>query len=294
MYKKFTTPNALDGNGYYDYGACTVKQLLLGHDDDLDQQVLSPVNFTTTSSYLVDDGTNPCLQNKSYYLYLKSRLNQQPPHWNYIVINDYTLNPGRPSTRMEGLKVLRDVYVPLFNKTGAIPVLFDTHAYWTPLYNLTAFVDVPTLTSVTYEGYLQYASLVSKMLPTSQQPRIAPVGIVFLTVWEESRKLWSRLFQKFDQLHASPLGTLTTAFVVFRTLYGQMPDKSVVFRSRDLRWLWSSARVVQQKEMPDPFPRFRDARYLYDVVDRVMGQGYLPKSLILDHSGSNKAAANGG
>jgi hypothetical protein len=283
MYKKFATSKALNDDGYYDFGACTVKQLLLGDDEDLDRQVLNNAGSSKAEKYLEDDGTNPCLQNKSYYLYLKSR--RRRPHWNYVVINDYTLNPGRASKRQEGLKVLQDVYAAWFLETGATPVFFDTHAYWTPLYNLTAFVDVPTLTSVTYEGYLQYASLLSKLLPPLQKPRIAPVGIVFLTVWEENRSLWYRLFQRFDQLHASPLGTLATAFVVFGTLFGRMPDMSVVLRHRNMTWLWSDARVLQQRKWPDPFPTVREAKYLYDVVDRVVSHGYFPKSLMLYKNG---------
>lgn len=54
--------------------------------------------------------------------------------------------------------------------------------------------DVPTFTALTYEGYKQYADLLRTYLPKSQEPRIAPVGLAFLLVWEENYSFWERMF----------------------------------------------------------------------------------------------------
>lgn len=274
MSEKFRTPNALDENGMYDLGACTVKQLLLGRDEDLELQVL-----TNTSESLRNDGTNPCLQDPAYLTYLDTHVFQETPKYNFIVLNDNTRNPGRQATRDAGLRILKSHYVPLFLETGATPVFFDTHAYAD---NSTEFSDIPTFTSLTYDGYKKYLTLVSSLLPASQAPRLAPVGLAFLTVWEERRDLWHRLFHNFDHKHASPYGTFLTASVIHYTLVGEMPARKQAFpRSKDMSELWASARVMQQAdEPPNPFPSYEEAEYLYDVADRVARKRHIPTSLI--------------
>ncbi len=275
MSEKFRTANALDHNQMYDLGACTVKQLLLGRDEDLELQVR-----TNVSEGLRNDGTNPCLQDPSYLTYVDNHVFEETPTYNYIVLNDNTRNPGREATRRAGLRILESHYVPWFLETGATPVLFDTHAY---VDNTTEFVDVPTFTSLTYEGYKQYLTLISQQLPASQAPRLAPVGLAFLTVWEERRDLWHKLFHNFDHKHASPLGTFLTGAVMHYTLFGEMPAKRIMLpKSKDMSELWAHARVMQEADQPpNPFPSFEEAEYLYDVADRVARKRRLPKSLIL-------------
>lgn len=280
MYQKFNTSNALNSDGVYDFGACTVRQLMFGRDEQLEEQV-----FNGSVIYYEDlNQTNPCIQDPSYLEYLDlTTFHNPPPHYDYIVLNDYTQNPAREMTRAESLRVLREVYVPMFLDTGVTPIFFDTHPYWTEAHNMSGLVDVPTFASLTYQGYKDYMALVTKHLPVSQTPRLAPVGLAFLTVWEERRDLWQKLYNIFDQLHASPSGTFLTGAVIHFALFGEMPKKSVMLpANQDLSALWAHARVMQQVgEPPNPFPTFTDAEYLYNVADRVARQGYIPKSLII-------------
>jgi hypothetical protein len=268
MYDKFNTQNALNDDGVYDYGACTVKQLLLGYDEDLENQV-----FNNGEPVYIDDGTNPCLRDPSYLTYLNTHSfsKREPPRWDYVVINDITRGPGRPWNRAAGMNILQDAYIPWFQETGVTPIFFDTHGYLTDERDLK---NVPTFTSLTYFGYKKYSTLVAQFLPDSQSPRIAPVGIAFLTVWEENRGLWYKLFHSFDLMHASTSGTFLTGCVIHYTIFNLMPDRRVVFRNRDVSDLWSKARVLH--ELP---PSLGEAYYLYDVAERVMRLGHRPKSL---------------
>jgi hypothetical protein len=280
MFQKFHTSNALNSDGVYDFGACTVRQLLLGHDDELEEQV-----FNGSVIHYEDlNGTNPCIQDPTYLEYLDSHtfLNP-PPHYDFVVLNDYTQNPARATSREDSLRTLREVYVPWFLEMNVTPVFFDTHPYWTDAHNMSGLVDVPTFASLTYQGYKDYMALVTKLLPASQAPRLAPVGMAFLTVWEENPDLWYRLYHNFDHLHASPSGTFLTGAVIHFALFGEMPERQVMLPpDEDLPALWARARVMQQAdEPPNPFPTFEDAEYLYEVADRVARRGHLPKSLIL-------------
>ena len=161
MFDKFNTSNALlqrdfyDGDStttattIYDYGACTVPQLLFGRDEALQMQV-----YWKDGNTLEDDGMNPCLQQGRYYDYLLQQ-QQNPPKWDFIFMNDNTRNPGRNHTRWEGLHVLEHVYLPWIRELKSIPVFLDTHAYWTDQVNLTGLAasveEMPLFTSYTYE-----------------------------------------------------------------------------------------------------------------------------------------------
>lgn len=112
MYSKFRTANAVidDADEYvynqmdddativiHDYGACTVRQLLIGEDSRLpDQEQVQ--NYADDyfnpedddNEYYIDDGTNPCFEDEYYMAYLESRYASEPPHWDYLVLNDNT------------------------------------------------------------------------------------------------------------------------------------------------------------------------------------------------------------
>ena len=307
MYPKFMTANAVvgaDGTPYvydhqdddtttviHDYGACTVRQLFFGEDSRLpDQDQLQNYYddyFTVDDDgdeYYIDDGTNPCYEDINYMSYLEERyLERGPPDWDYVVINDNTRSPARNNTRQASLQELEAHYVSWLKELGATPVFLCTYAYWNDWRDLTGLEDVPTFTSLTYMGYRQYAQLLEMYLPPSQRPRIAPVGIAFLMVWEENYNLWKKLFH-IDQLHSSPLGSFLQACVVYHTLYGRMPKQNVALRE-DMSFLWLRARRMQPETHPsNRFPTRQEAMYLYNVASRVM-KGHLPKSLTIYTNG---------
>ena len=67
-------------------------------------------------------------------------------------------------------------------------------------------------------GYLEYVELLEELLPASQKPRIAPVDLALLMVYEEKFSLWERLLS-VDKIHASPVGTFCTAVSCFTLFF---------------------------------------------------------------------------
>ena len=180
--------NSDESKGLHDFGACTVHQLLFGYDDDLDQRINNDFDDDSYNNddgekeygddfFTYDDGSNPCLHSANYYYYLKSKYQAQgAPKFDYIVMNDNTRTPARRDTREQSLYTLEQTYVPWILETGATPVLLFTYGYWTPYRDMGGWDSVAEFTSLTYEGYKQYAALLEENLPASQKPRIAPVG----------------------------------------------------------------------------------------------------------------------
>jgi hypothetical protein len=277
----------------YDFGACTVKQLLFGYDAVLEERAAQVyeqgnddgVEHATNNDdfYSYYDGYNACLRSQDYLTYLDSLYYEQggvlPPQYDYVFMNDNTRSPARNVTRQASLQTLQETYVPWLLETGATPVFLFTHAYWTPYRDMgDELGDIPTFTALTYEGYKEYAALLQQYLPDSQKPRIAPVGLAFLMIWEENYGMWKRLFSA-DRIHASPLGTFLQGCVVHHTLFGKMPQWSVAVR-KDPSQLWNNARRMQPVEHSrNPFPTMEEAAYLFHVAERVTQFGFVPRSL---------------
>lgn len=275
----------------YDYGACTVPQLLLGWDDRLqDPGYAQPEDKNNTSI------KNPCREDANYLEYTIQKSNEYatittttkhhyhdaPPKWDFALINDNTRNPARATTRALALETLERFHIDWFLKTGATPVFLWTHAYSvnsTEHRDMTGMDDVANFTSLTYVGYQQYVQLLKRHLPEAQTPRMAPVGLAFLTVHEENFDLWETLFH-CDHIHASPSGTFLQGCVIYYTLMGRMPDKKIVLRD-DMASLWHRARMMQHAWEPEnPFPDKETAAYLYRIAERIMVEGHVPKSFI--------------
>ncbi len=157
MYHKWQTTNARvpnnDDTVVYDFGACTVRQLLLGYD-----KYLTDGN---TNGHYTDDGTNPCFPQQtnnydnvsSYYDYLTNEVladyrpqqnynstSQQQQrkrfHWDYVVMNDQTVQPGIAWKRQRSIRSLKRVYAKLLNRTKtAVPILLSTYGYDKSLYD---------------------------------------------------------------------------------------------------------------------------------------------------------------
>jgi len=250
---------------------------------------------------------------------------QQSLYWNFVVMNDQTCDPARPETRAESIHVLKSFHVPWFQESGAIPVFLWTHAHMARNgYDLPSgygFRSIPHFTSLVQDGYQAYADVFRQALPAAQAPRIAPVGLAFLLVYEENRALWKELFHS-DHIHASPAGTFLQGCILHHTLFGTLPDKHQLFssssavsssspsviNSRDgyarsnarnrpstrknnnhnnnnttdssnMAWLWHNARMMQHEwEPPNPYPNRTTAEYLYRVAERIMVEGYIPKT----------------
>jgi hypothetical protein len=283
MYPLFKTRKAIlgkddKGNMIYDYGACTVQQLLLGWDDRLGD----PGNAQPEKQDL--NMTNPCDEDAAYLEYAIETFGGSIPKtaWDFVLINDNTQNPARSESRAHALETLERFHVPWLLEKGATPVFLWTHAYSvesTEVRNMTGLEDVANFTSLTRVGYQAYVDLLNLYLPAKQAPRIAPVGLAFLVVYEENYELWKKLFH-CDHIHASPSGTFLQGCVIHYTLFGNMPNHDWVVRE-NMASLWKRARMMQHAwEPPNPFPDQATAKYLYRVAERVMKEGYIPKSFI--------------
>jgi hypothetical protein len=266
-----TSAALINGTDLYDFGACTVKQLLFGKDNHLEKLARKKFEHDPVAD-------NPCLAFPEYLNYLNNYYAENKPKWDFLVLNDNSRNAFRITAREKGLHTLRTTYVPLFKRSGAIPVFLDTHAY----FDYTGEThDIPTFTSISYEGYQQYAAALESFLPPWQKPRIAPSGIVFLAVWEEDNSLWKTLFHS-DRAHASPLGTFLEACVIHYTLLGRLPLRKDVLRD-DMSTLWSTARMMTPPWQPmNAFPSKEDAEYVYNIAERVLINKHLPNAFFKD------------
>eukprot|EP00537_Pseudo-nitzschia_pungens_P009239 CAMPEP_0172380010 /NCGR_PEP_ID=MMETSP1060-20121228/70218_1 /TAXON_ID=37318 /ORGANISM="Pseudo-nitzschia pungens, Strain cf. cingulata" /LENGTH=307 /DNA_ID=CAMNT_0013107755 /DNA_START=336 /DNA_END=1259 /DNA_ORIENTATION=+ len=195
-----------DNDGFPDFGACSVPQLLLGYDEGIADD-----NF---EDYYTIDGLNPCFEDPDYLEYAtatrspendESSNKDSASRWDYVVINDQSMHPAVYYDRMESASTLLTVYVPMLNASNSIPILYQTWGYWREDIDMTGFVDVPTFTTRLREGYEYYSAILTEALPRHLTPRIAPVGSAFLVVWEENLSVWNRLFGE-DLYHPSPHG----------------------------------------------------------------------------------------
>lgn len=289
-------------DGFRDYGACTVVQLLRGYDealsypnngdgdtnDDDESGVDVAVDDDDTFVYS-NDGRNPCFRDEAYLNYATAtraaalgasltdgRGSPSSLHWDFVVINDQSVRPAVRKKRLRTANSLLTDYLPLLLATDATPILYMTWGYWRDDRNMTRFVDVPTFTSLLYEGYNYYAQILQDELPNKRKPRVAPVGLAFLVVWEENHEFWERLFAE-DQYHPTPLGTYLAAFTVYGTIHGRLPPAS----SRFTETVFNRSRAMNLPgHQVHPLPTEEEAIYLRWVAKRVALQGYIPKSLV--------------
>jgi hypothetical protein len=288
MYHRWNgSKTAVNEDGFIDYGACTVPQLLFGYDWSLEDYQNSYIN----------DGKNPCFRDPNYLEYAtlirfprhdaedkegQERQFQQQlpgPPWDYALLNDQSMRPTDwNNKRNRSVYALKSIYAPMLAEVQATPILFMTWAYWRDEFDqMNNFVDIPTFTRQLYEGYQLYAEVLQNALPETQQPRIAPVGLAFLVIWEENPSFWQeKLFSPTDRYHPSPHGTFLAACVVFSTIYGHLPPSWTRFTDP----VFERARRMELDGDPLPLPTEEEAIYLRDVAARVALRGYIPRSLV--------------
>jgi hypothetical protein len=264
MLHKWNTKNAyIESAGVYDYGACSVRQLLLGYDESL--------SWMNSNGNYTNDGKNPCLRSSLYYYYVTG---MEMPEWDFVLLNDQTTFPAIEEKKQTSLTVLRDRYVPMMG--NSIPVLYATHGYESSVVNVTKLGNVSEFTSLVFEGYRQYAQMFDEYLP--QRPRIAPVGLAFLVVYEENYEMWKKLFF-VDGFHPSPHGSYLMGCVLYATLTGHMPGPVDLLEHP--KTLWSRARRMEiGTKYVMPYPTKDEATYLYHVARKVMIFNHRPKTWI--------------
>jgi len=275
----------------YDYGACSIPQLLFGYDSALSSQ--------NDNGFYTSDGNNPCFEDPYYLDYLNQKHHEgTPPEWNYVIMNDQTVYPGIASKRNKSLQILQQVYVDMFKDAGVRPVFLVTHGYYKAGYNneddddgvdaaadddddgvYSILGDISEFTSRIWYGYQSYYELLSEMLPTSQQPVLVPAGLAFLMVYEENYDLWVQLFYD-DGFHPSPHGTYLIGCCLYAALFGRKPPSPTTDDS--VAALFASARLLHMASMGDdkPFPTAEEAAYLKRIAERVVLKGHRPATLL--------------
>eukprot|EP00957_Ditylum_brightwellii_P059143 4487866-Ditylum_brightwellii.AAC.1 len=229
MFEKWNTDAAYDfDDGVYDFGSCTVSQLLVGYDDRLSALDNGDDDYYDNDDgndddYYIDDEKNPCLQDNDYLLYTLN--NKVPVKYDYVVLSDQSMQPAIFEGREESIDVLKNSYAPLLLENGATPVFIMTWAYWREDIDMAemGLVDVPTFASRLYHGYTQYAKTLAEILPAAQKPRIAPVNLAFLLIHEENYSFWKNNLFGEDNFHPSPSGTYLAGCVIHATIFGQLP-----------------------------------------------------------------------
>lgn len=256
----------------YDYGMCSVFQLLEGYDNDL-----TYMNYN--GAYYYEADSNPCFEDENYILYLNDRSLKYPEIYDYVLINDQTARMADPDAREDSIDALKYAYAPMIADSRARPLIVDTHAYpQEPGVNETEYGEnIPYMQAMIYYGVEEYLLALKYNLPSYLEPKVVPIGMAYTVVWDEDFELWSKLFLNETMPYASPHGSFLFANVIYATVYGHLPLRPS--DQREIKNLFSSARY--RPELPDDyseiFPTMQEADYLRLVARRVVLQGYVPQ-----------------
>ncbi|KAG7337796.1 hypothetical protein IV203_015266 [Nitzschia inconspicua] len=278
MWNKWATKNAMIGgvkfeasNGnteyLYDMGACSVPQLLTGHD-----------KLVTSGDQLgsfIDDGENPCFQEDAYLEYQESF---DYKGWDFVVITDQAKRMCFDDTRHEALAAFNYTYGPILKKKKISPIIVQPHAYQSSGANATGLSDLPTFTALIMEGALIYKKYLNQRIGLFQGAHIAPVGNAFLAVYEADKSMYKKLFLD-DGVHPSGYGTFLYGTVIYATMMGYMPRYKDVVVDNMEDTLFGTARKLQASSSSAGFPSKEEAAILFRIAKKVALNGYKPKSL---------------
>ena len=243
-----------------------MKQILKGYDDYIE--------YGNPYGRYKNDGTNPCIVDEYYASYISDQLSAEPPSWDYVVLVDQTKRMAISNARNTSLSWIVKNYGPLLNASNAIPVIIQPHAFSSSKTNMTGLGNVPGFTKMISDGVNDYAEQLRKALPRSKRPIVSPVGMAFLTIWEEDYDLWKLLFIQ-DEMHPSIYGTYLICCVLYMTLFNhRLPDTEVT-HPENVPELFEYSRKLSGQQ---GFPSAADATYMRHVARRVVLKGYVPPS----------------
>jgi len=281
MWNKWATQNAMingvkfnsnKGNTeyLYDMGACSVPQLLTGHDEAM-------ASYDNMGSY-VDDGQNPCFQQDAYREYHETI--DLGKKWDFVVITDQSKAMAFDSSREGALMAFNYTYGPILKEKHISPIIVQPHAYSSSGVSSATLDAMTTFTALIMEGAEIYKKYLNKRIGWFNHAHIAPVGNAYLAVYEESPiDLWPKLFLD-DGVHPSAYGTFLYGCVIYATMTGYMPKyKNVVVDDMENSDLFASARRLQSSSSTAGFPSKDEAAILFKIAKKVAIHGYKPKSL---------------
>ena len=250
----------------YDYGACSVPELLLGED--------SLLSYGNEDGAFADDGKNPCFEDDAYLAYRSALGVNGSVSWDYVVLTDQAKRMCFDDARQDAITALNYTYAPILKGIRATPIIVQPQAFYSENTNMTGLGDIPTFTSKVMEGAKDYMDFLNAKLPRRHRAKIAPVGDAFLAVWEDKTAIWKKLFLE-DGVHSSGYGSYLYGAVIYATIYGKMPKAGIVITG-DVSELFDNARKLQANSTQ--FPTKAEAKYLYKIAKKVAVHGYRPKS----------------
>lgn len=282
MWNKWATSEAMIGgvryvrqdgevDYLYDMGACSVTQLLTGHDE-----LVSSGNQLGT---FINDGENPCFQSDGYLEHEESF--DYKKKWDFVVITDQAKRMAYDETRQDALTAFNYTYGPILKKRGIAPVIVQPHSYISSSNNgdgsSTGFSDLATFTANVREGAYVYKKYLNQRLGRFTHARVAPVGDAFLAVYENDAAMHQKLFLD-DGIHPSAYGTFLYGTVIYATIMGHMPKKRDVVVDDIEGTLFKTARRLQASSSSVGFPTKKELSYLYKIAKKV-SKGYKPKGI---------------
>jgi hypothetical protein len=278
MWNKWATKNAMIGGVkyetsqgkteyLYDMGACSVPQLLAGHD--------KLVTSGDALGSFVNDGENPCFMQDAYLEYQESF---DYKGWDFVVVTDQAMRMCFDETRHEALAAFNYTYGPLCKKGHISPIIVQPHAYLSGTSNSTGLTDLPTFTALIMEGAQIYKKYLNQRIGFFQGAHIAPVGNAFLAVYEADKYLYKKLFLD-DGIHPSAFGTYLYGTVIYATMMGYMPRYKDVVVDNMNTTLFGTARRLQASDSKAGFPDKEEAAILFKIAKKVALGGYKPKSI---------------
>lgn len=263
MYNRWETETAMmdeqdeDGDALYDYGACSVPQLLMGHDE--------MISYENQGGAFYNDGNNPCFQSEAYYNYRASLSYSEP--WDFVVMVDQSKRMCFEDAQHEAIMAFNYTYVPVLKNIKAKPIIVQPHAFWSENANMTGLEDIPTFTSLIMDGAKVYKNFLDKRLSSRQASKIAPVGDAFLEVWKDDGDMYVKLFLD-DGVHPSGYGSILYGLVIYATIYGNMPNKDAVVVDDAQSVLFAHSRKLQAYN-ESQFPSEEETQYLYEIAQKV-------------------------
>jgi len=281
MWHKWATKNAMI-NGVkfetsrntteylYDMGACSVPQLLTGHD--------KMITYQNQLGSFINDGQNPCFQQDAYREYEEST--NLKHSWDFVVITDQSKTMAFEDTRQEALMAFNYTYGPILKKKHISPIIVQPHAYASSGANASGLEDLATFTALIMDGTKIYKKYINRRIGIFAHAHVAPVGNAFLAIYEASPyDLWPKLFLD-DGIHPSAYGTFVYGCVIYATMTGYMPSyRRVVVDDMETSDIFATARRLQASSSQAGFPTKDEAKTLYKIVKKVAVKGYKPKSL---------------
>lgn len=279
MYEIWQTETAImdtdDYGNIYDFGLCSVSQILASSDSSTTEDAMVYGNPYGT---YYDDGLNPCLVNAYYSDFVEVEILQDPVQWDYVILVDQTKRMAIPDARNQTTYILQNGYAPLLQRSGAIPVLVDTHAFWSNNSNMTGLSDIPTFTKLIHEGVQSYASTLATLLPRRQKPIIAPIGIAYLVIYEENYGLWETLFLD-DAIHSSKTGSYLFVTVLYTTIFQHLPPAPEFDSSSTKKYYSNNENHDSNDEEEEDYYTDSEMYYLFDDSRKLIGNSDYPTNI---------------